>query len=305
MTNDMIKEFPMVSIITVNFNQHVVTGELLKSIEAISYPNIEIIVVDNGSETLFSSSIDSTYSNLKIIRSDKNLGFAGGNNLGISVSKGAYLFFVNNDTELPKNCLEPLVECFISDIRIGIVSPKIKFYSNKNIIQYAGFSKMNPYTARNYGIGYLEEDNGQYDVRRETFYAHGAAMMIKKEIIAIVGPMPENFFLYYEELDWCEQIKRAGYKIIYEPKSEIFHKESMSVGKNSVMKTYYLTRNRILFVKRNFTRYHFLIFLLNFVFLSIPKNTLQFLVRFEFKHLKAFAKGILWNMNSLKASKLS
>lgn len=304
MKTKLSTQFPLVSVITVDFNQHTVTDELLNSIEELDYPNIEVIVVDNGSEIPFSSFESRAIANLKIVRSDENLGFAGGNNLGINSSKGNFLFFVNNDTELPKGCIEPLVDCFAADPLIGIVSPMIKFYSSPNIIQYAGFSKMNPYTARNYGIGYLEEDLGQYNKRQETHYAHGAAMMVKREIISIVGKMPEDFFLYYEELDWCEQIKRAGYKIVFEPKSKIFHKESMSVGKNSVMKTYYLTRNRILFVKRNFTKFHFLIFVINFIFLSIPKNILKFLSKSEFSHLRAFVRGIFWNISALKSSKV-
>src|SRR5690606_7796868 len=182
MKNKMQMDSPLVSIITVDFNQHTVTEELLKSIKELAYSRLEVIIVDNGSELPFSSPTVDANANFQIIRSEENLGFAGGNNLGIAASHGDYLFFVNNDTELPKECIQPLVECLANDSSVGIVSPKIKFHAAPNIIQYAGFSKMNPYTARNYGIGYMEEDLGQYNERRETHYAHGAAMMIKKEI---------------------------------------------------------------------------------------------------------------------------
>src|SRR5690606_21150773 len=160
--------------------------------------------------------------NTTLLRSEQNLGFAGGNNLGIKKSTGDLLFFVNNDTILTSNCIEPLIEKFSTDEFIGGVSPKIKYFEAPDIIQYAGYTAMNPYTARNKGIGNLEKDVGQYDLATETFFAHGAAMMIKKEAIDKVGPMPEVFFLYYEEFDWCEKIRKVGYKIFYEPKSVIF-----------------------------------------------------------------------------------
>ena len=94
---------------------------------------------------------------------------------------------------------------------------------------------------------------GQYDTAHPTPYAHGAAMMVKREVIERAGMMPECYFLYYEELDWSMMISRAGYDIWYEPTCTIFHKESQSTGQNSPLRTYYLTRNRLLFVKRNST----------------------------------------------------
>ena len=104
---------------------------------------------------------------------------------------------------------------------------------------------------RNRSIGFGEDDNGQYDVPHPTPYAHGAAMMVKREAIEHAGMMPECFFLYYEELDWSMMLRRAGYDIWYEPAVTIFHKESQSTGQNSPLRTYYITRNRLLFTRRN------------------------------------------------------
>jgi len=109
--------------------------------------------------------------------------------------------------------------------------------------------------------------------------------------------MPELFFLYYEEFDWSEQIKKKGYKIYYQPGSLIYHKESMTTGKSSPLKTFYLTRNRILFMRRNTPRLAFLVFASYFVFLTIPKNTFGFLAKGQKEHLKSFWKGILWQFN--------
>jgi GT2 family glycosyltransferase len=121
-------------------------------------------------------------------------------------------------------------------------------------------------------------------------------MMVPRKVVEQTGHMPEIFFLYYEELDWCESIKHAGYKIYVVPKSKVYHKESMSVGKNSTLKTYYMTRSRLLFMRRNTTGLVKLSWILFFILFSIPKNTLAYVVRREGAHLKAFWKASLWNV---------
>ena len=132
-----------------------------------------------------------------------------------------------------------------------MVCPKIRFAWDDNPIQFAGYTPLSRYTMRNRSIGFGETDKGQYDTAHPTPYAHGAAMLVKREALEQVGLMPECYFLYYEELDWSMMFIRAGYAIWYEPACTIYHKESQATGQNSPLKTYYLTRNRLLFVKRN------------------------------------------------------
>ena len=215
--------------------------------------SIEVIVVDNASKEDEATEIEQRYPQIKVIRSQENLGFAGGNNLGIQAAKGKYLFFINNDTILSHHTSDfsHLINRLESSPKIGAVSPKIKFSWGDNSIQFAGYTPLSSITMRNRTIGYGETDNGQYDTAHPTPYAHGAAMMIKREVIEKAGLMPECYFLYYEELDWSMMIRRAGYDIWYEPACAIFHKESQTTGQNSPLRTYYLTRNRLLFAKRN------------------------------------------------------
>ena len=228
--------------------------------------SIEVIVVDNASVQDEATQIEQRYPQITVIRSKENLGFAGGNNLGIQASHGKYLFFINNDTLLttasilpPKqgdregltSNFQPLIYRLESSPKIGMVCPKIKFAWNNNPIQYAGYTPLSQITLRNSAIGCGEDDHGQYDTPHPTPYAHGAAMMVKREVIDKVGLMPECYFLYYEELDWSMIICRAGYDIWYEPTSTVYHKESQTTGQNSPLRTYYITRNRLLFAKRN------------------------------------------------------
>jgi GT2 family glycosyltransferase len=286
---------PLVSIITVNFNQPKFTIEFLLSLRNISYKEIEIIVVDNGSREDPSLILQKQFPEIIMIRSQQNLGFAGGNNIGIRRAKGKYILFMNNDTEVDPGFLEPMVDRLEKDTRIGMASPKI-LYPDNNILQYAGSTNINPYTGRGKRNGDMEEDKGQYNTTTETGLCHGAAMIVPMEVIKKVGLMPEVFFLYYEELDWCEMIKRSGYKLFYIAESKVYHKESMTVGKSNPMKTYYMGRNRILFTRRNVKGLKFFISILFFIFFTIPKNSLYFVIKGEFRHLKAYFKGILWNI---------
>ena len=244
------------SIITINYNGLKDTSELMETLP-LEDESIEVIVVDNASTQDEASIIEQRFPQVTVIRSPKNLGFAGGNNLGIQAAHGKYLFFINNDTLFRgvghslTSYLLPLTSLLDSSDNIGAVCPKIRFAWGNNPIQYTGYTPLSKITLRNSAIGCGEEDHGQYDIPHSTPYAHGAAMMVKREVIDKVGQMPECYFLYYEELDWSMMIRRAGYDIWYEPACTIYHKESQATGQNSPLKSYYMTRNRLLFAKRN------------------------------------------------------
>lgn len=298
----MSENKPLVSIIILNFNQLGVTCEFLDSTKQLTYPNYEIIMVDNASKENPGELIKAKYPHVKLIVSDKNLGFTGGNNLGIKAAKGDYFFIVNNDTEVTPDLLERVVETFDIDKSIGVVSPKIKYFSNPDTIQYAGFSEVNPFTGRGKTYGGKKLDNGDFDTPGYTAYAHGAAMMVKREVVEKVGMLPDLFFIYYEELDWSAHIRRAGYKIYYQPKGLIFHKESITMGKESAMKAYYHTRNRILFMRRNTKIYQFPVFVLFLIFVIVPRSIIKYLFNGQFTHLKMFVKGVCWNLYSPKYS---
>lgn len=288
----------LISIITVNFNQHEATWALLNSIYSYySHANIEIILVDNGSDFDYKGYFEKDFPAIRYIRSPKNLGFAGGNNLGILASGGEYLFFVNNDTEFTPGLLETLTDTLDENPDIGILSPKINYYDDKKIIQYAGFTPMNYYTCRNECVGQFEVDNGQYDnLVQATGYIHGAAMMLRREALTKAGPMPENFFLYYEEMDWCERIRKAGFQIWVNTNAIIYHKESLSVGKNSALKEYFMNRNRILFIRRNAQLHQRLLFYIYFLVLVAPRNCIKYIIAGTPKFISTLFSAIVWNM---------
>ncbi|HEY8401080.1 MAG TPA: glycosyltransferase family 2 protein [Cytophagaceae bacterium] len=286
--------YPLVSIITINYNNAKVTCELLESLKHVTYPNLEILVVDNAS--LESPNIiKDQYPFVNLICSDKNLGFAGGNNLGFINARGKYFLMLNNDTEVDAGFLEPLVEKMESDDKIGAVGSKIIYYHSKDTIQYAGGESINPYTGRGSFVGKNEKDKGQYNFCSPTPFTHGAAMMVSRKVIENIGMMADIYFLYYEELDFCERIKRAGYTIWYVGASVVYHKESMTIGKENPVKVYYMTRNRLVFMRRNVKGLKLLSSMLFFSLASVPKNTFKYLLQKRFDLLKAFYKGYTWN----------
>lgn len=296
---------PLISIITLNYNQPAVTCEFLASCRNLTYTNYEILVCDMASETDPAQLIAAgNYPNTRVLRSNVNLGFAGGNNWGMRQAKGDFIFIVNNDTELTPGILQLLIAPFYQQPSIGVTSPKIKFFYQPGIIQYAGFNAMNPFTGRTSTVGALEEDRGQHDQAGETFAAHGCAMMLKRAVITETGMFPEKFFLYYEEWDWSARIRKAGYKIWYVANATVYHKESMSVGKNNPMKVFYHTRNRILYMRRNTEWYQQMVFFPFFVFFVVPKHLIAFLRKGEFAQMKNFLRGFVWNLYSSSSSKV-
>ncbi len=292
------------SIITVNFNQPEVTIAFLKSVKANTKEDaVEVIVVDNGSRENHVITYKEIYPKLIYIRSDVNLGFAGGNNLGIRAAKGEFLLFLNNDTEIVKDTIDVLKEEMNQRPEIGMLSPLILYYDQPDIIQYAGFTEMNYLTCRNKGIGQMEVDKGQYGMdSRETGYCHGAAMMCRKSDLESVGLMAEHFFLYYEELDWCEMFKKAGKVIWFTGKTKIYHKESISVGKESSIKTYFMTRNRMLFIRRNTNQLNTVLFTIYFLLFACSKQILTYLLKGRRDLIPWVFKGILWNFSNSKNS---
>ena len=287
------------SIITINYNGLRDTCELIESLP-LGLPSMEVIVVDNASKEDEASIIEKRYPNIKVIRSNKNLGFAGGNNLGIKAAQGRYLFFINNDTLLPTSdishqpsAIESLISRLESDEEIGMVCPKIRFAWGNNPLQFAGYTPLSRFTMRNRSIGFGETDKGQYDTPHSTPYAHGAAMMVKREALEKVGIMPECYFLYYEELDWSMMFTRAGYTIWYEPACTIYHKESQATGQNSPLKVYYLTRNRLLFVKRNKKGYAKYITYAYLICMVAPRDIIKYTLKGEFKLVLSVIKGLI------------
>lgn len=252
-----------VFIVILNWNQPELTKECLESVFKCQPSNakISVVIVDNGSTDDSVKKLEKI-KNIHLIKSKKNLGFAGGNNLGLeySLDKGAdYILVLNNDTIVDKKLIENLVSLLESDKKIGAASPKIYFakgyefhkerYKNEKlgkVIWYAGGQvDWNNIYGSNKGVD--EVDSGQYNQTIETDFATGASVFLRSQALKEVGFFDERYFLYLEDLELSQRLKKSNWKVVYCPKGVVWHKVSMSSGIGSELNDYYITRNRLLF----------------------------------------------------------
>ena len=224
-----------VSFISVNYNGIAQTSDFIRSVQAnVHSCPYEIIIVDNGSRNDEAAALKLQFPCIKTIRSAENLGFAGG-----------------NDIEILEDHIDLLCKALEEHPDAGMVCPKICFFSDKSIIQYAGYTPMKGFRMKNEMLGYGKKDDGSFDRAGFTAFPHGAAMLIRREAITQVGPMPEVYFLYYEELDWALMFSRKGWIIYFEPSCTIYHKDSLTTRRHGPVFTYYMTRSRLIFAQRN------------------------------------------------------
>lgn len=278
----------LISLVTVNYNHSDLTIALIESLSRLTDLRFELVVVDNNSTVPFSYDDDLPFP-MRVIYSDMNLGFAGGNELGMKAAVGDFLFLVNNDTEITQNFITPIIECFNSHPNLGMLSTLLRFYDT-GLIQYAGASALNKLTLRNRSFGNLEKDSSQFKGFHLTGNIHGAAVVVPRKLYNELGGMWEPFFLYYEEYDWCARFKEAGYDIGFLGDVEVLHKESASVGRMSPLKIEYMFRNRILFARRRKYRFKSLtvIYLTTIVLL---RDLLKYTFRGQYNLISPLLKG--------------
>ena len=248
-----------VFIIILNWNGFWDTSECIGSILNISYENYTIIVVDNGSDKDESKELARKFPELIILRSETNLGFSGGNNLGIkyALGKGAdYILLLNNDTIVEKDFLDILVDNASKNKTIGLAVPKINYYSDPSKVWYGGgyISKLRG-SALTRGNGKSDND---YTENKYVSFATACCLLIDKRVINDVGLMDEKYFLYLEDADYCIRSYKCGYSILFVAKSKIYHKINKSTTKeNNFVPLYYNTRNRLIFIRKFYKNYFY------------------------------------------------
>lgn len=287
---------PLISIITVNYNQAALTVEFIRSIQASDYSNFEIIVVDNCSPE-DASWIQDSFPNIIYIAAPENGGFAYGNNLGIEKAKGEYLFFINNDTTITKNCLSLLLNFCQQKSNVGAVSPRIVYADTPSKVQFSG-GYLNPFTSQIVWQNQQKSEQEHQTFECETDIVHGAAMFVPAKVIKDIGGMPEEYFLLYEEFDWSLTIRKAGYKLYYFGTPIVYHKVSQSI-KNSPFKAFYMARNRLLFIRRHFIGVQKFSSFLFVTLITVPKSILKHSLLKEWAQVKAILKGVLWHLNHI------
>lgn len=297
-----IKATPLVSIITLNWNQTEHTRQLLESTRKLTYKHYEVLVCDMGSAIdpgplLFKAN----YPNTRLLRADNVQRTEGAANWAVSQAKGDFILFINNQTEVTENLIEELLTALLDDNGAAVACPKVYSHQNKNIIEYAGCTAVSTLTGRNNIIGNKKKDKGQYDKQVYTNGVYSGAMMIRKNIIEKSVLLPRNFFVYFDDIEISARIIKGGYKILYEPKAVVYSKKPLVNRRGTAMEVYYNTRNRILAMRNNTTTVGFSVFLLFFSLFFIPFNIVRYTVTRKFNHLQAFLKAIAWNLKKRKS----
>lgn len=339
--NDKI--YPKVSIIILNWNGWRDTIECLESLYQITYPNYDVIVIDNGSKDesiekikeycegkikVKSKFFEYDPSNkpikvieytreeaeagggkeeeiadlpsnrkLVLIKNEKNYGFAEGNNIGMRYALKAlnpdYILLLNNDTVVDKRFLDELVKVAESDEKIGIVGPKIYYYNEPRKIQHAG-GIINMWTGRRYMRGCGEIDNIKYNKLMPVDFITGATLLIKRDVIYNIGLLDPEYFSYTEDIDWCYRTTKSGYRILYVPNAKVWHKVSATTGgEMSDTSLYYISRNTIIFMKKNANFYQWPTYILFSLFYFVRR-----LVLVDSIKRKSMIKGIMWHLKN-------
>lgn len=286
-TEREVSASPKVSIVVLNWNGGGDVIECLKSVRDIDYPDYEIIVVDNGSTDGSVAEIGQKFPDIKVIENSENLGFAEGNNVGIRAATGDYIMLLNQDTVAGKSMLKDLVQVMEADDNIGIVGPMILYYDEPDKIWCAG-SKLHFAYASHIGKG----------ARKEFFtrscsvdYIAGCAMLVKKEVLNKIGLLASEYFLYFEDADFCLRARKAGYKCVYVPSPTVWHKATGEWITNPTQAYYYM-RNAIVFAKRALSGLKEFIFIAGQFFLMFPYNSLRLAARGKFGLTKHLFRGL-------------
>lgn len=290
----------LVSVIIVNWNGGIVFEECLASLSKITYPNWELIIVDNGS-TDGSDLIYKKFSNLKnksrLIKNAKNVGFAKANNKGYEKSTGEFILLLNNDTKVEKDFLIKMVNKLESDPTVGVIQPKIYLMDQPNYLDNAGsFFTLSGFLVH-WGFG--QHDSGEFNKEQVVFSVKGACLLTKRKIIEKVGLFDSDFVSYFEETDFCHRVWLLGLSSLYFPKTFIKHKVGYTSKKLDVFSVNYQSlKNRILSMLKNLSITN-LMFILPIHVTILLGILLFYLLRFQLSKAKMIVSALIWNFKNL------
>jgi hypothetical protein len=295
----MCRKSPLVSIIILNYNGREFLEKCLGSVLKTDYPNFEVIFIDNAStdgshelvETLFSAD-----NRIIMIRNKSNLGFAGGNNVGVRMARGEYIVFLNNDTEVEQDWLSELVKVISSNPTIGAAQSKILLTEEGSInlggfIDYVGIdSRPRNHWQKNHATSKI----------KEVFYASGAAMIVKKKLLNEVGLFDPTYFIYNEETDLCWRIRLSGYRIVAVPQSIVYHKCRGTMAKRPKSYSLFLhRRNHISTLIKNY-EFRNLSKYLPVYFVLMLLHGIYVMLRGEMDITTSYIKATLWNVKNFQ-----
>lgn len=295
-----------VAVVILNWKGKDDTLTCVRSVLEATYAPLEVVVVDNASGGDDVASFRAAFGDsITLIENAENLGYAGGNNVGLShaFARGAaFAVVLNNDTEVRPNFIEPLVAAAERDPQVGIAGPKTYFRGRGTELYFAG-GYVNWWSGTYGHVGLGEQDGPAFSREGDTEYVAGSCMLLTLRLFQTIGGIPEQYFLLFEDIEYNLAAQRAGFRTVYVPDSVILHEYSGTINqglqKISYTRIYYSNRNRILFFRRNASRQYWPTEALFFTFFEGPKRLAYWMycnrnwttVRVFFRGLKDGLRG--------------
>lgn len=285
---------PLVISVVLNTNHREDTLQCLETLYKNTYENHRVILLDNASTDGTVDKVRLLQPKVQIIELDRNLGYAGNNNMGIQAAieqNADWVFVLNEDTITAQDCISFLVSVGESDPSIGIVGPMVYHHDEPDIIQSAGGRADRYYNA--WHMGQDEPDHGQYQMPHEVQWISGCGIMVRNTLIKQVGALDERFFYYVEEFEWCVRARKAGWRILHVPQAKIWHKGVQRDYQPKPSVTYYATRNRLLLLRKHHARLMVWIGVLSQYLRTYASWTLKPKWRSKLEHRDAMQRGFM------------
>lgn len=286
---------PNVCVLIAAWNQADKTMACLETVFAQDYPAYSVLLIDNGSSDDTVSRVSNRFPEVEIISTGRNLGFAGGYNRGLRRALEedvAFIFLLNNDTLLAPDCLSALVEEAKLAGDVGIVTSKIYYAQERNRIWSVG-GRIHPWTLEIIDKGDGDLDVGQWSEARELDYAPFCGVLMRRELAANVGLLDEEFFLYYEDMDFCRRARQAGYRLRLAPQAKIWHAVSASSGgRGHALERYWIAQSSGRYFRKHGRGWRLLI-IIPYRFASAIKTTIRLLLRRRPRPLLAYWLGLV------------
>lgn len=245
-------KYPLVGIVILNWNKADETLACLESLSNLSYPNLSLVLVDNGSTDSSVQKFRENDPNLNILETGKNLGYAEGNNVGIRhilKLNPDYIFVINNDVRVADDILEWLVVEAENNLNAALLGPKVYHQEEPQTIQSAGVELDYLWRSKQRGLDRI--DNGLYTSVEEVNCVIGAAVLIRSEFLDHIGLLDPDYFLYREDIDWCLRAKGMGFQVLFVPKAKAWHRGHKVRESELPRITYYLSRNSLMLISKH------------------------------------------------------
>jgi len=290
---------PRVAVVIPHWNGIEVLDPCLKSLAASSYPNLHVVVVDNASTDESVLFMRENYPEVSVLENQKNLGFAGGCNVGLRAVEADHYLVLNNDTTHEVGWIQALVDQIEKDERIAAVQPKIMSAQSPELFDYAGgVGGLMDVLAFPFALGRIftnmEVDEGQYDKPRDIFWASGTALLLRGSALKEVGLFDEEFFAHMEEIDLCWRLQNAGWRIVNAPEAKIYHHSGWTLPPDRYQKKYLNHRNNLMMIVKNYPFIYLAAILPARLALEGVAFIFSALIR-DWKRMAAIFMALIWN----------